>query len=287
MKSAGWSLRRLLALFMFALVVTLTGCGTELPEAAGDLDWLLENGAIDQVPDGWEKVDSNNRKGFEQGGERFPTLAIREFRTLDSAAEVSDSLTAVAVEAGWEPGWSVCGEREARIGFRYPGRDDVLLTSRISPAGDGIGIEVTAVFDRAGWAREGMESMECFEQVKERIRLLEELPPLQSLDQEEIDARLTASEVANIFDRPGITSRPHDGRRVQFLDGEDFILVVEKIYGGIPELDGFDRDDIYLLEEASYANRYRVGLGDASVDVVDYTKSDFAVIEEVAVALKD
>lgn len=273
---------------LVATVLLLSACGNEFPEAEGDVAWVLENGAIDDVPDEWEQTRSSNRKGYELGGERFPTLVTREYKTLQSATEIAEAMTASAEKAGWELGWSICGEREARIGFRYPQRDDVLLTSRIEPAGEGIKFKVTAVFDRQGWGREGIESMECFDGIRERLRMLEELPPLETLELEQIEAQLTASEVAEIYGRPNITSRPHDGLRVQYRDGDEFIITIERVFGSsLPELAGYDRDDIYLLAETEARRTYRVGLGDVSVDLVDYQKSDPEVIDQIAAALKN
>lgn len=266
----------------------LSSCASEFPEAKADVSWMIENGAIDRKHPGWSKVRSKNRKGYEAGGERFPTLVSREYQSDQSAVEIAKAISDFARDAGWRPGWSLCEQREGRIGFTHPERKDVLLTSRLEPDGDGISFTITGIFDRPGWARTGLESMDCFTAVRERHRMLRDLPPMKSLEPAEIESRLTTNEVSEIFGRPGITSRQHDSRRVQYRDGDQFILIVERIFAKeMPELDGYSREDVYLRQESDRTRTYRVGLGDVSVNVIDHTKSEQAVIDRIAEALKD
>lgn len=277
-------------MLLASLCFLFVGCTEELPEAAGDISWLIENGAIDDAPESWELTESRISKGFTHVEGEAATRAEREYVTDQSAVEISEAVTETATNAGWEIKSSGCWRASASLGFEHPGKGDVFLTVGLKPVDGRTSILVKAVFDRPQWFRveEGaqLESLECFDDVVHRVELAEKMGPLVSLEPEEIQTRLTEAEVAEIFGRATITSRLHDGRRVQYLDGDEFVLVVQKLYSSaVPELDGFGRDDIYLIEETHYNSTYRVGLGDASVEVANYTETDPQKIDRVKTAL--
>ena len=271
---------------LLAVLLAATACVEQHPDADDDIAWARDNG-LDETPIGWDKVDGDEVPGYVSEADNSATIVTRTYTTAGSADELTAALTDAVTEWRWQQAWWMCDLTEARFGFLHPDRDDVFLDATLNPVADGVDVTVRAVFDRQGWAGASTESTACFADVAERAELKRTLPPIERLRPEEIEERLTATEVAAILSLPNIESRSRDLHSVEYLDGDDWVLAVGGLSLQIPEFDGRGRDEVYLVSEESYANIYRVGLGNNAVGLTDYTKTaDMDLINRLADELR-
>jgi hypothetical protein len=271
MLTAGQIPRSVVGVVMVALL--LSACVGKHPDADDDIAWARDNG-LDEAPSGWDETESEEVPGYVSEADSSATIVTRNYATAGTADELTQALTTVVSEWGWQPAWWECELLTANFGFRHPDRDDVLLDATLQPVVDGVDVTVRAVFDREGWSGTDTESTACFADVIRLAELDRTLPPVERLKPDVIEQRLTADEVSAILDIPNITSQSRDLKTVEYRVGDEWVLSVGGLSFLMPEFDGYGRDDVYLVSEASHVNVYRAGLGNFAVEISDYTTTD-------------